>query len=192
MEYRSLFEEGVIGPELYSDLRREVQLSRAEVEVRPRLDLGLEIRELVAKVPMFAKLSETQLDLIARKLRPQVAVPGERLIRNGDRADAMYFISSGKVDVEVVGQKIRLNPGDFFGEMGLVTGQRRQGDVYARSYCQLLVLKDTDFNSVRRSDKALEAQIEAVASARIAMNQQATEVTPSPEGAESRGQRGLR
>jgi CPA1 family monovalent cation:H+ antiporter len=201
MEYRSLFEEGVIGPELYSDLRREVQLSRAEVEVRPRLDLGLEIRELVAKVPMFAKLSETQLDLIARKLRPQVAVSGERLIRNGDRADAMYFISSGKVDVEVVGQKIRLNPGDFFGEMGLVTGQRRQGDVYARSYCQLLVLKDTDFNSVRRSDKALEAQIEAVASARIAMNQQATEkqgtsepteVTPSPEGAESRGQRGLR
>ena len=81
------------------------------------LDLGLEIRELVAKVPMFAKLSETQLNLIARKLRPQVAVPGERLFRDGDRADAMYFISSGKVDVEVVGQKIRLNPGDFFGQM---------------------------------------------------------------------------
>ena len=128
-----------------------------------------------------------------------MAIPGERLIRNGDRADAMYFISSGKVDVEVVGQKIRLNPGDFFGEMGLITGQRRQGNVYARSYCQLLVLKDTDFNSLRRSDEALEAQIEAVATARIAMNQQATEQqatpkptesAPSPEGAESRGPKG--
>ncbi|MGA7872031.1 MAG: cation:proton antiporter [Candidatus Binatus sp.] len=175
MEYRSLFEEGVIGPELYSDLRRKVQLSRSEVEVRPRLDLGLETRELVAKVPMFAKLSETQLDIIARKLKPQFAIPGERLIRDGDRADAMYFISSGKVDVEVVGQTIHLKPGDFFGEMGLVTGQRRRGDVYARSYCHLLVLRDTDFNNVRRSDKSLEAQIEAVASARIAMNQQATD-----------------
>jgi monovalent cation:H+ antiporter, CPA1 family len=175
MEYRSLFEEGVIGPELYGDLRRAVQLSRAEFEVRPRLDLGLETRELVSKVPIFAKLSETQLDSIARKLRPQFAVPGERLIRNGDRADAMYFISSGKVEVEVVGQKICLSQGEFFGEMGLVTGQRRQGDVYARSYCQLLILKDTDFNSVRRSDKELQAQIERVATARIAMNQQATE-----------------
>ena len=161
MEYRSLFEEGVIGPELYSDLRRKVQLSRSEVEVRPRLDLGLETRELVAKVPMFAKLTETQLDLIARRLKPLFAVPGERLIRDGDRADAMYFISSGKVDVEVVGQTIHLKPGDFFGEMGLVTGLRRRGDVYAQTYCQLLILKDTDFNSVRRGDRALDAQIEA-------------------------------
>jgi len=88
---------------------------------------------------MFAKLNETQLDSISRLLRPRLAVPGERLIRNGDRSDAMYFISSGRVEVEVVGQKIELNPGDFFGEMGLVTGQRRQGDVYARSYCQLLL-----------------------------------------------------
>ena len=57
MEYRSLFEEGVIGPELYSDLRRKVQLSRSEVEVRPRLDLGLETRQLISKVPIFAKLT---------------------------------------------------------------------------------------------------------------------------------------
>ena len=73
----------------------------------------------------------------------------------------MYFISSGKVDVEVVGQTIHLKPGDFFGEMGLVTGLRRRGDVYAQTYCQLLILKDTDFNSVRRGDRALDAQIEA-------------------------------
>ena len=63
MEYRSLFEEGVIGPELYSDLRRKVQLSRSEVEVRPRLDLGLETRELMAKVPIFAKLTRINLIL---------------------------------------------------------------------------------------------------------------------------------
>jgi CRP-like cAMP-binding protein len=67
----------------------------------------------------------------------------------------MYFISSGKVEVDVLGQKISLTQGNFFGEMSLVTGQRRQGDVYTRSYCQLLALKQSDFKSIQRSDKEL-------------------------------------
>ncbi len=174
VEYRTLFEDGVIGPELYSALRREVQLTRTEVEVRPRLDLGLETRQLISKVPIFAKLSKVQLDTIARLLRPRFAVPGEQLIRDGDHADAMYFISSGSVQVEVVGQKIRLNPGDFFGEMGLVTGQRRQGDVHARGYCQLLVLREVDFKNLLRSDHDIQMQIATVASARSMMNQRAS------------------
>jgi monovalent cation:H+ antiporter, CPA1 family len=82
-EYRSLFEEGVIGPEVYGDLRRTVRSNRVHAERRPRLDLGLETRELVAKVPIFAQLGEAQLDMIARRLRPRIAVLGERLIRNG-------------------------------------------------------------------------------------------------------------
>src|SRR5208282_1546996 len=176
VEYRTLFEDGVIGPELYSALRREVKLSRTEVEVRPRLDLGLETRQLISKVPIFAKLTRVQLDTIARLLRPRFAVPGEQLIRDGDHADAMYFISSGSVEVEVVGQKIRLNPGDFFGEMGLVTGQRRQGDVHARGYCQLLVLREVDFKNLLRSDQEIQMQIATVASARSIMNQRASGV----------------
>ena len=176
MEYRSLFEEGVIGPELYSDLRRKVQLSRSQVEVRPRLDLGLETRQLISKVPIFAKLTTLQLDTIARLLRPRFAVPGEQLICDGDHADAMYFISSGSVEVEVVGQKIQLNPGDFFGEMGLVTGQRRQGDVHARGYCQLLVLREVDFKNLLRSDPEIQTQIATVAGARSMMNQRASGV----------------
>jgi len=176
VEYRALFEGGVIGPELYSVLRREVQLTRTDVEERPRLDLGLEIRELIAKVPMFANLTKTQLDTIAHLLRPRFAVPGEQLIRNGDHADAMYFISSGNVEVEVVGQRIRLKPGDFFGEMGLVTGQRRQGDVYAHGYCQLLVLGAVDFKNLLRSDHDIQTQIAAVAGARSMMNQRASGV----------------
>ncbi|HVN27458.1 MAG TPA: cation:proton antiporter [Candidatus Binataceae bacterium] len=173
VEYRALFEDGIIGPELYSAMRREVQVARNEVEVRPRLDLGLETRQLIARVPMFARLNRAQLDTIARTLRSRFAVPGERLIRDGDRADAMYFISSGSVEVDVAKQKIRLNPGDFFGEMGLVTGQPRQGNVYASGYCQLLVLKEEDFQNLVRSDAEIQRQIASVASARGLMNERA-------------------
>ena len=174
MEYRALFEDGVIGPELYSVLRREVLAARAKVEMRPRLDLGLDTRALISNVPMFAALTQNQLNAVARLLRPRIAVPGERLIRNGDVADAMYFLSSGSVEVQVVGQTIRLRPGDFFGEMGLVTRQRRQGNVNALGYCQLLTLNANDFTRLLRGNPQLKAQIDAVASTRMQMNEQAS------------------
>jgi Na+:H+ antiporter len=124
-------------------------------------------------VPMFARLTSAQLDTIAHLLRPRFAVPGELLIRDGDRADAMYFISSGRVEVEVVDQKLQLKPGDFFGEMALVSGGRRRGNVHALGYCQLLALKEVDFQNLLRSDREIETQITAIASARVAMNERA-------------------
>jgi predicted Kef-type K+ transport protein len=33
---------------------------------------------------------------------------------------SVYFISSGKVEVSVAGKRIKLGPGDFFGEMALI------------------------------------------------------------------------
>jgi len=172
-EYRGLFDSGVIGPELYGVLRREVQTARATVDERPRLDLGLETGALIAQVPMFASLTEHQLGAVARLLRPRFAVPGERLIRRGDRGDAMYFLSSGAVEVHAAGNKIRLGRGDFFGEMALLSGQPRQGDVDALSYCQLLVLEDSELQDLLRSDPKIKERIDSVAGARWLMNQQA-------------------
>ncbi len=52
--------------------------------------------------------------------RPKSALPGERVIRKGDRGDGMYFLSSGAVEVQLPGEPIRLEPGAFFGEMALL------------------------------------------------------------------------
>jgi Na+:H+ antiporter len=170
LEYRTLFDDGVIGPELYTALRRDVTVSRARVEVRPPLDLGLQSRALVSKVPIFATLTKQQLDWVARLLRPRFAVPDQLLIRDGDVADAMYFLSSGAVEVSVMGTKKALGPGNFFGEMALVTGRRRQGDVRAIGYCQLLVLRARDFEGLLRDNPALQETINTVARTRIEEN----------------------
>jgi len=171
-EYRTLFEEGVIGPELYNSLRRELEAARA-VDLRPLLDLGLETRDLIAKVPMFAEFTEEQLDKVARLLRPRIALPKETLIEKGDRADAMYFLSSGAVEVLAAGKKIKLGRGDFFGEMALVSGKRRQADVMALSYCQLLVLEDNDFQRLCKNNPAIKALIDQASDARFDMNRRA-------------------
>jgi len=174
MEYQTLYDDGVIGPELYGAMRRELQARRAGVEMRPELDLGLDTRELISRVSLFAKLETSQLDSIARLLFPRFAIPDEEIIRDGTHADAMYFISSGGVEVRVVGKKIPLGAGQFFGEMALVSGHRRQGDVVATSYCQLLVLHSNDFKRLLVSDRAIKEQIDNVARDRILMNQQSS------------------
>ena len=69
--------------------------------------------------PCFAGLTAGQLDSVARLLQPRLAVPDERLISTGDRGDAMYFISSGVVEVNAAGGTFLLTRGDFFGEMAL-------------------------------------------------------------------------
>jgi CPA1 family monovalent cation:H+ antiporter len=172
VEYRSLVDDRLIGPELYGALRRELLAARAKVDVRPRLDLGLETRELISHVPLFAGLTKPQLDAVAHLLRPRFAVPDERLITRGDRGDSMYFISSGVVEVQAGSRQIPLTRGDFFGEMALVLDQPRQADVTARSYCLLLVLQGDDFQALLRGHKDIQAIIDREADVRRKMNEQ--------------------
>jgi CPA1 family monovalent cation:H+ antiporter len=170
VEYRTLFDEQIVGPELYGVLQRDVQAARAATLTRPQLDLGLETRALIGRVPMFADLGRRELDAVARLLRPQLAVPDERLISTGDPGDSMYFISSGTVEVIAGEHRIQLTRGEFFGEMALLLDQPRQGDVTARTYCQLLVLRRRDFQSLLRSSRTIRESINRAAEDRTRMN----------------------
>jgi monovalent cation:H+ antiporter, CPA1 family len=171
MAYKALFAERVIGPELYGALSRELQVSRQIADERPQLDLGLETRALLARVPLFAGLSDRDLAPLARHLRPRLAVPGERLIERGEDGDAMFFISSGTVEIETSRTTTMLSAGDFFGEMALVLHVPRQADATARTYCQLLVLDRKDFDGLAARHHAIRAHIDRVAEDRSAMNQ---------------------
>lgn len=51
---------------------------------------------------------------------------GDIVLRQEDKADGMYVIKSGKVDVEIDGKIIStLAEGDFFGEMGIMLHEPR-------------------------------------------------------------------
>jgi CPA1 family monovalent cation:H+ antiporter len=172
LEYRKLFDEHVIGPELYGNLQRELVSARIAVHERPRLDLGLETRALVARVPMFAELDRKHLDAVSRLLRPRFAVPDERLISKGEPGESMYFIASGVAEVHVRGKRILLTGGDFFGEMAIVLNQPRQADVTARTYCLLLILERRDFQGLLRQNAMIRERIDREVASRAEMNRQ--------------------
>jgi Na+:H+ antiporter len=78
-----------------------------------------------------------------------------------------------EVDRGPTQKKIKLGRGDFTGEMALVSGKRRQADVFARSYCQLLVLKEDDFQRLFKNNPEIKAVIDKESDARFEMNRRA-------------------
>jgi CPA2 family monovalent cation:H+ antiporter-2 len=107
--------------------------------------------------------------------RPASAQPGERVIRKGDRPAAAYFISSGSVQVETPNGDVPLGPGDFFGEMALLSGARRSANVTATDFCELFALSRRDFMSFLARHPGLQALISEVATTRRDMNRVRTE-----------------
>jgi monovalent cation:H+ antiporter, CPA1 family len=170
LEYDGLYEQSIIGPELHRDLRMHIASRRGRADKRPQLDLGLDIRDLVKNFPLFATLSEEQVDDMVRLMHPVFTLPGEVLIRKGEEGDAAYFISSGAVEVHAGERQIRLGTGDVFGELALLTSEPRTADVISIAYCSLLRLDAGDFNTFIAANPNVAAHIEAVAAKRIREN----------------------
>ena len=149
-----------------ADLNRSEEAVRAFPKSISRSELD-QLRLLLDR----AELSAEQLDKIAAMLRPRVAVPGEILVRQGERGSEMFFLSSGAAEVDLGDHRIRLGRGDFFGEMALLDPRRRRGaDVTALSYCQLLILREEDLRTLFATQPGLRDKISKIAHERQEMN----------------------
>jgi voltage-gated potassium channel len=122
--------------------------------------------DAVAKVPLFAGLDARQIADIARLLKPQLAPPRYLIVHRGDAADAMYFILSGEVEVEIA-TPVRLRSGQFFGEIALLRDTERTASVTAVTECHLLRLDVADFRRLITQYPELEAAIRRIAESRM-------------------------
>lgn len=145
------------------------KLAEASKHAQP-LNLSLQPGELMNKFPIFGDLDAIQRAELLALFKPRSAAPGERLIRAGDVANEMFFISSGAVEVKVGSRTIHLGPGDFFGEMALLSGGRRTADVTAIDYCLFLTLGVGDFRDFIARYPELRAKLDEVARERAEMN----------------------
>ncbi|MGY0711049.1 cation:proton antiporter domain-containing protein [Azospirillum argentinense] len=159
------------GWEQFEQLQSSLADARHQAEEREK-EHDLQIQALAKTFPVLSLLDAHEQERLMMLFRPKSAVPGERIIRKGDRANAMYFISSGAVEVLMEGQTIRLGAGTMFGEMALLSGQRRNADVAAVDYCQFQVLERRDFNQFTARHPALRTALIDMAAQRRKMNQQ--------------------
>jgi CPA2 family monovalent cation:H+ antiporter-2 len=155
-----------VGTRRLAALQRTLDDAKRAAAAAAAARLSLQIQGLMEAIPMFARLDAAQREELLGLFKPRFAAPGERLIRVGDEADRAFFISSGAVEVSVHGERIRLGPGELFGEMALLSGGRRTADVTAIDYCELLVIEEREFRQFAQRCPELHAEIDSVAAQR--------------------------
>lgn len=121
---------------------------------------------MVARVPLFAHLDAAAIADLVAILRARTVPAGTTIIRKGERGNAMYLIASGSVEVESAAAKVRLEEGDFFGEMALLSREPRTATVTALRPTDLLVLDADDFNRLVDRLPDIGTRVRAVAKGR--------------------------
>jgi len=122
--------------------------------------------DLIAHVPYFKGLGAAMIAEVAQLLRPSDASPGDIIMRRGQPGESMYFIASGEVQIELKPTPLVLGPGEFFGEMALLTGEPRSATAVARTQCELLHLDLADFRHLEARYPELAQLIDAEAKRR--------------------------
>lgn len=111
-------------------------------------------------LPLLADLPDDVVGEVAAQARRRAVRPGEVLCRVGEPGDAFYVLEEGMVRVLVPtprGEELvaQLGPGQWFGEMALITGEPRSATVIAAVETTLMVLERRAFHELlRRSPHA--------------------------------------
>ena len=121
---------------------------------------------MLARVPLFSTLSAVEIAEVMDYLHAQTAAPGTMIVRRGEAASNMYFIASGRVEVETQHGPIQLGEGQFFGETGLLNHARRNANVRALESTKLLMLDGRDLKALMERNEDIAKHIEEVAAAR--------------------------
>ena len=127
--------------------------------------------DLVARVPLFRNVGASVIAEVAQRLRHREVASGTTILRKGESGDCMYFIVTGEVAVQLSSQTLQLVDGDFFGELALITGDRRSATATTSKPTQLLVLDIADFRDLAARHPELTDAIQREADLRLGRGQ---------------------
>jgi CRP-like cAMP-binding protein len=93
-----------------------------------------EVADLLKQVPLFSDLDKKELQHIANAMRQRIFHAGQEIAVEGESAVGFFVIEDGQAKVTVKGEQRRmLGPGDYFGEIALITQGARTATVTAAS-----------------------------------------------------------
>ena len=118
------------------------------------------VLDTLRKQKFFLCMDDAQIDRLLASARLLRYGRGEKLITQGDEGDSMFVLINGTVDVHVnhdgkLTYVTTLKAGDYFGEMSLLTGEKRSATVIANGDCESLRIDKTSFAEVLLSNPEL-------------------------------------
>ncbi len=137
-----------------------------------------ETAKRLAEVPLFADLTQRQVNRVAKVAHESGYQAGDVLMKERALGQKLILIVSGQASVTSDGRKIAtVGPGDAVGEMSLIDSRPRSASVIADTALETIVIFRSDFRKVleempavwerllvaqtarlRAADKALEAR----------------------------------
>jgi ATP-binding cassette subfamily B protein len=141
-------------PEIRSLLERSVQ------------DLG--VQNFLKQFTALGAVPTALLRDLVRELTPVSAEAGTVLVREGDVGDRFFIVCSGALEAvkrEGSGERVvgHIGPGEFFGELALVTGMPRAASVVARTPVEVYALSRSAFERALAASPELKSRIERMA-----------------------------
>jgi CRP-like cAMP-binding protein len=124
--------------------------------------------EALRRVPLFEHCSTRELSKIAKTVDEIDLPEGRTLTHEGMYGREFVVLAEGIADVEHDGEIVNtLGPGDFFGEISLVTGIPRTATVSTRSPARLLVLNAQSFRSLLARAPMVRRRVLSAAALRL-------------------------
>jgi CRP-like cAMP-binding protein len=108
--------------------------------------------DMLRSMDLFAGLGAADLALVARKLKPRDVAENRDIFAQGDPGGGLFVVLEGRVRIAAVDHARRervlafYGPGEFFGEMAVVTGEPRSATATAATRVRLLELRKEDFD----------------------------------------------
>ena len=122
----------------------------------------------LASLPVFAGLSEDELERVARCAELRHADAGDRLVGEGASGYSFFVIEEGSAAVSTAGDEVSaLGAGDFFGEIALLGDGRRTATVTATTPLTYMAMFGTDFRQLETDAPAAAERIRQTMAERV-------------------------
>ena len=128
---------------------------------------------LLGRVPVFSALAPEELAQVAEMVVPRRFEAGEIVFKEGDEGTTCYIMRSGKaraVREHPDGRSITLahfSPGDIFGEMAMLDGERRSATVEVTEGTETIAILGADMHRLLRAHPELSLKLIAALGQRL-------------------------
>jgi CRP-like cAMP-binding protein len=125
--------------------------------------------DALKRVPLFEGLSKKELTEVASASEDIALQPGAVLVKEGGLAREFFVLIDGTVEVTRNGKKIdERSGGDFVGEMGLISHQKRNATVTAKTPVRCFILTSRDFRRTLDDNRSIERKVLLALAERVA------------------------
>jgi len=112
--------------------------------------------DVLKKVPLFAGLDDRELEQIAASMKERRFSAGDTVTEEGAGGAGFFVVEEGSADVTVDGQaRGSIGPGDYFGEIALLTGSDRTATIMAASDMVCWGMTAWDFRPLVESNSTI-------------------------------------